>query len=230
MIKNDEKKTTLKQRIVIIVIAVGMLGATFALYAGIVLSSMNQNVQNEANSEKEKRFQELYAEYSDKVEAQGKELSGKYFDSFVEYKSRVKAFNAADVNTLVTKDLKVGSGAEVTDSNYVDYAAYYIGWISDGTVFDSSFNDATNPSSLTSPLAGSTSMIQGWLDGIVGMKIGGVREITIPSVLGYGDKAQGKIPANSPLKFVVMLIEKPEEIEIGEELETLYKELYGYSV
>ena len=72
-------------------------------------------------------------------------------------------------------------------------------------------------------------MIQGWLDGIVGMKIGGVREITIPSVLAYGDQEQGKIPANSPLKFVVMLIEKPEEIEISEELESLYGELYGYS-
>lgn len=230
MIKNDEKKTTVKQRIVIIAIAVGMLGATFALYAGIVLGNMNQAAQNEVDSEKEQRFQELYAEYSEKVEAQSKELSGKYFDTFVGYKSRVKAFNAADVNTLSTKDLKVGSGAEVTDSNYVDYAAYYVGWLSDGTVFDSSFNDPSNPSSLSAPLEGSVNMIQGWLDGIVGMKIGGVREITIPSVLAYGDQEQGKIPANSPLKFVVMLIEKPEEIEISEELESLYGELYGYSI
>ena len=229
MIKNDEKKTTVKQRIVIIAIAVGMLGATFALYAGIVLGNMNQAAQNEVDSEKEKRFQELYAEYSEKVEAQSKELSGKYFDTFVEYKSRVKAFNAADVNTLSTKDLKVGSGAEVTDSNYVDYAAYYVGWLSDGTVFDSSFNDPSNPSSLSAPLEGSVNMIQGWLDGIVGMKIGGVREISIPSALAYGDQAQGSIPADSPLKFIVMLIDPVGDPEFAEseELQQLMNDLYG---
>ena len=45
------------------------------------------------------------------------------------------------------------------------------------------------------------------------MKIGGVRELTIPADKAYGDKAQGdKIPANSPLKFVVMAIEKPADI------------------
>jgi hypothetical protein len=59
------------------------------------------------------------------------------------------------------------------------------------------------------------------------MRIGGVREITIPAALAYGDTDNGDIPAGSSLKFVVMLVEKPEEIEVSEELEQLYTELYG---
>jgi hypothetical protein len=68
-------------------------------------------------------------------------------------------------------------------------------------------------------------MIQGWLEGIEGMHIGGIREIEIPSILGYGDQEQNDIPANSPLKFIVMLIEKPAEIEKPEELVKIAEEL-----
>lgn len=69
-------------------------------------------------------------------------------------------------------------------------------------------------------------MIQGWLEGISGMRIGGVREITIPSVLAYGETDNGVIPANSPLKFVVMLIPLKEEPEYSDEYINLYMELY----
>jgi FKBP-type peptidyl-prolyl cis-trans isomerase len=98
------------------------------------------------------------------------------------------------------------------------------------TIFDSSFNMTTDPTALKSPLNGSENMIQGWLEGIEGMHIGGIREITIPSVLGYGENAQGSIPANSPLKFIIMLIEKPEHVEVSDELEKLALELYGVSL
>jgi len=63
------------------------------------------------------------------------------------------------------------------------------------------------------------------------MKIGGIREITIPSVLGYGSTDQGNIPANSPLKFIIMLIEKPAALDVSDELEQLGQEIYGgYSI
>ena len=229
MIKNDELKTSARQRITIIVIAIFMLLSTFALYIGIILGGSNSATQSTADEAKTARFNELYQKYLAAVYVQTKELSGKYFNVFVGYKSRVKAYNAADISVTTVKDLKIGDGAEVTDEQFTDYAAYYIGWLADETIFDSSFDDAANPTALKAPLAGSTSMVQGWLEGIVGMKIGGVREISIPAALAYGDQAQGDIPANSPLKFVIMLIEPVEdpEFEGYEELSQLMSELYN---
>ena len=237
MIKNEENKTSVKLRIIILAIAIFMLGSTFALYAGLVLNY--NNPATTSSEQKQKRFQELYNEYQEKVNAQAAELSKVYYPEFSQYKNRVKSFNSAGVVNLTVTDLKVGTGRELTDVSDIDYAAYYIGWLSDETVFDSSFDNINNPSALTTPLEGSTSMIQGWLEGISrstddsgkvvweGMRIGGVREISIPATLGYGSADQGKIPANSPLKFVVMLIERPEEIEVSDELQQLYTELYG---
>ena len=240
MIVNEERRTTPKQRIVIALIAVFLLGSTFALYAGIVLSFKNQETQNAISEEKQTRFSELYAEFQSRQDEQAKELSGKYFDTFKQYRQNVKAFNAAGVNTLQTRDIVTGTGREISstadsEGNITaydtDYAAYYIGWLSDETIFDSSYDSNDSPASLKSPLRGSSQMIQGWLEGIEGMKIGGIREITIPSVLGYGSADQGNIPANSPLKFIIMLIEKPAALDVSDELEQLGQEIYGgYSI
>ena len=229
MIKNDELKTTGRQRIVIVVIAIFMLLSTFALYASVIMGGGSSSTTSTADNEKVERFNELYQKYLNAVDKQSAELSSKYFDTFVSYKSRVKAYNAADITTTTAKDLVVGTGAEVTDENFVDYSAYYIGWLSDETIFDSSFDDAANPTSLKALLEGTTNMIEGWLEGIVGMKIGGVREISIPSALAYGDQEQGSIPANSPLKFVVMLIDPVGDPEFAEseELQQLMNDLYG---
>jgi len=229
MIKNDELKTTGRQRIVIVVIAIFMLLSTFALYASVIMGGGSSSTTSTADNEKVERFNELYQKYLNAVDKQSAELSSKYFDTFVSYKSRVKAYNAADITTTTAKDLVVGTGAEVTDENFVNYSAYYIGWLSDETIFDSSFDDAANPTSLKAPLEGTTNMIEGWLEGIVGMKIGGVREISIPSALAYGDQEQGSIPANSPLKFVVMLIDPVGDPEFAEseELQQLMNDLYG---
>lgn len=228
MIKNEERKTTTGQRILIGGIALFMLAATFMLYATMVLNFNDQSAKNADTEAKEQRLQEVYSEYMSQTQAQATELSGKYFDEFNSYKSRVVAFNGADAQTeLQSTDLKVGEGAEVTDTKFSDYSAYYVGWLQDGTIFDSSFDNTDNPTALKSPLEGSTGMIQGWLEGIVGMKIGGVRELTIPSTLAYGDQEQGNIPANSPLKFIVMLIDPVEPVEASDELTKLYQEVYG---
>ena len=232
MIANQDLHTSPRQRIVIVFIALLMLLSTFALYASIVLSSNGSSSSTETSAltaEEEARYQELLTEYQDKVNAQASELSSKYFDEFATFKSRVKSFNAADVTDVTWTDLKVGDGEEVNSEDFVEYSAYYIGWLSDETVFDSSFDDASKPTALNSPLAGTTEMIQGWKDGIQGMKIGGVREISIPSALGYGDQDQGSIPANSPLRFVIMLVPRVDEVEVPDELNNLYLKSMGYS-
>ena len=239
MIVNEERKTTPKQRIVIFAIAIFLLGSTFALYAGIVLNFKNQETQQSEATAKQNRFNELYAEYQARENEQAKELSKKYFDTFKKYRSNVKAFNAASANKeLKIVDLVKGTGRTI-DSKKDDqgnfsevdtnYSAYYIGWLSDETIFDSSFDSNVAPTSLGLPLRGDSQMIQGWLEGIEGMKIGGVREITVPSLMAYGNQEQQGIPAGSPLKFIIMLVEKPARPEASDELEKLANELYGYS-
>ena len=241
MIVNEDRKTSPKQRIIIIAIAIFMLFSTFALYVGIVLNFKNSETQSENATSRMNRFAELYNDYQSRKSDRASKLSDQYFEQFKSYRGEVKAYNAAAVTSLETRDLVVGQGREIKytyadekeeeiASYDTDYAAYYIGWLSDETIFDSSFNSKNDPTALNDPLAGSTSMIQGWLEGIEGMRIGGVREITIPSLLGYDSQEQNDIPADSPLKFVVMLVEKPEALEVSDELETLYQEFMGQSL
>ena len=225
MAQNPELRTSLKQRIGVVIIAIVLLGSTIALYMGIVLSYNNPSTGTAQNTEKQARFDELYAQYSDQMDQEAAKLSDIHFDTFVAHKSRVKSFNAASVTAVTTIDIKVGDGAEVTE-DFINYAAYYLGWLSDETIFDASFNDFTNPTALRYPLFGGN-MIEGWNQGIIGMRLGGIREIWIPSELAYGDQEQGSIPANSPLKFIVMLIPQPEEIDWSDEMYDLYYELYG---
>ncbi|MFV0484634.1 MAG: FKBP-type peptidyl-prolyl cis-trans isomerase [Candidatus Saccharimonadales bacterium] len=227
MVQSGELKTSAKMRVAIIAVAVLMLGSTIALYMGIVLGYNNSSTTSTATSEKEARFEELYAEYQAELSAQASELSLVYFDTFKPYLANVRSFNAADVTSVSTKDLVVGTGTEISE-DFTDYMAYYIGWLSDETIFDSSFNSTTGPTALGTPLAGGN-MIEGWNQGIVGMKIGGIREITIPSELAYGDTENGTIPANSPLKFIVMMIDPVEQIDWSDEMYDLYNEIYGTS-
>ena len=96
-------------------------------------------------------------------------------------------------------DAKDGSGDAVKPGGTV--TVHYTGWLTDGTKFDSSV-DRGQPISF--PLSG---VIQGWQDGIPGMKPGGVRRLKIPANLGYGARGAGRaIPPNATLIFEVELI------------------------
>lgn len=224
MIKNNDKKTSPKQRIFFVLVAIFLLATTFMLYAGMALSDKNRQNSQNAKNDIEGRYAALQEKYQAEVDVVGNKLSEQYFDQFVAYKEKVKAFNAADVVELKTKDYVVGDGEEIDDgTTNTNYSAYYIGWLSDGTVFDSSFDNVDNPTKLKFPLAGMKEMIQGWLEGVSGMHIGGVREITIPSAIGYGEAGSGIIPANAPLKFIVMLIPRTEEPEMSAELQAEYE-------
>ena len=86
MIKNDELKTTGRQRIVIVVIAIFMLLSTFALYASVIMGGGSSSTTSTADNEKVERFNELYQKYLNAVDKQSAELSSKYFDTFVSYK------------------------------------------------------------------------------------------------------------------------------------------------
>jgi FKBP-type peptidyl-prolyl cis-trans isomerase len=103
---------------------------------------------------------------------------------------------------LQVKDQVIGTGAKAKggDSIKVDYT----GTLPDGTVFDSSSADNDGkPVSLT---LAAGKVIEGFVEGINGMRVGGTRELVIPAALGYGCEAVSTIPANSTLIFTVKLV------------------------
>ncbi|MDH5436945.1 MAG: FKBP-type peptidyl-prolyl cis-trans isomerase [Gammaproteobacteria bacterium] len=107
---------------------------------------------------------------------------------------------------LVCEDLTVGEGTEATGAGQT-VVVHYTGWLEDGTKFDSS-KDRNDPFSF--PLAVGV-VIPGWDQGVVGMKVGGTRKLTIPPHLGYGEHgAGGVIPSNATLIFEVELLEISE--------------------
>ena len=97
-------------------------------------------------------------------------------------------------------DLKEGTGAVVQSGQCI--TVQYTGWLTDGTKFDSS-RDRVGGFQL---VIGSGAVIPGWDKGIPGMKAGGRRRLEIPPALGYGAQAQGPIPANSTLVFIIEVV------------------------
>ena len=203
------------QRYSIWVILILTVVSTVALYVSSFL-------QTESNSEAQKKQSQVlkkYQDYRKKVEEQAKELSAKYYDSFKEYEKAPVAFNAASVKELTKKDLKEGNGEEFTDST-TKFQAYYIGWKPDGTVFDGSFENGRLKSPVVFRKEGKKwGLIEGWSEGLKEMKVGGIRELSIPADKAYG--AQGSvnqedssktIGPNTPLKFIIMLIPEFQEI------------------
>lgn len=218
--EENELKTSPKQRLIIGLIAVLLLGSTIAIYAMIVMGSDKVDYSRMTLKQLETAYEEAYSEY----EARGTELSAQYFDEFKTYKSEVKAFNADSITEVASADLKEGDGAEVKNG---EYSAYYIGYCADETVFDSSFDDIDNPTALRAPLSiDASSLIEGWYTGVEGMKIGGVRRIAIPGELAYGDTYEICGGYNSPLKFIVYAVPRDEKLdELTEKLNKIYTAL-----
>jgi FKBP-type peptidyl-prolyl cis-trans isomerase len=104
------------------------------------------------------------------------------------------------VSELVREDLKLGDGAEAVAGKTVE--VHYTGWLLDGKQFDSS--KGRGPFSFA---LGGGQVIKGWDQGVVGMKVGGTRKLTIPPELGYGMRGfPGVIPAQATLLFEVELL------------------------
>ena len=116
-----------------------------------------------------------------------------------------EAINMAE---LIKTDVKVGDGALATAGHEV--SVHYTGWLYDaaapdhhGAKFDSSRDRGQ---AFVFPL-GAGRVIQGWDQGVEGMKVGGQRTLLIPAHLGYGARgAGGAIPPNAALVFDVELL------------------------
>jgi peptidylprolyl isomerase len=103
---------------------------------------------------------------------------------------------------LVTKEIITGTGAEAKTGSAV--AVNYVGALyKTGKVFDASWK-RNEPFPFT---LGKSQVIPGWEQGVVGMKVGGRRELIIPPALGYGAKGSPpSIPPNETLIFIVDLL------------------------
>jgi FKBP-type peptidyl-prolyl cis-trans isomerase len=101
--------------------------------------------------------------------------------------------------TLVTEDLVVGTGSTALLGDTV--SVIYTGSFLDGRVFDS--NVGGNPLIFR---LGAGQVIPGFEQGVVGMRVGGTRRLTIPPSLAYGSSGNGPIPPNTTLRFEVGLI------------------------
>jgi FKBP-type peptidyl-prolyl cis-trans isomerase len=109
--------------------------------------------------------------------------------------------DAVKVVGLVASDEVAGEGPSAKRGDRV--TVHYTGWLLDGTKFDSS-RDRNQPFSFS---LGAGKVIRGWDQGVVGMKVGGKRKLTIPPDLGYGAQgAGGVIPPNATLEFEVELL------------------------
>ncbi len=103
---------------------------------------------------------------------------------------------------LIIEDITEGTGDAAAAGRMV--SVHYTGWLTDGTKFDSS-KDRNEPFGFA---LGARHVIAGWDEGVQGMKVGGVRKLTIPPQLGYGARgAGGVIPPNATLVFEVELLE-----------------------
>lgn len=102
-------------------------------------------------------------------------------------------------NNLVVKDIVVGTGAEAQAGDLV--SVHYTGKFANGTTFDSSIGG--QPFEFT---LGAGRVIKGWDQGVVGMKVGGKRTLTIPPELAYGPNDYQQIPGGSTLYFDIELI------------------------
>ncbi len=107
---------------------------------------------------------------------------------------------------LKYEDIRVGEGDLCTGRGQTAIV-HYTGWLEDGTKFDSS-RDRDEPFSFP---VDCSYVIPGWDEGVQGMRVGGVRRLTVPPALAYGERGAGSvIPPGATLVFEIELLELSE--------------------
>lgn len=103
-------------------------------------------------------------------------------------------------NGLMIEDKITGTGEKAQKGD--ELLVHYTGRLQNGQVFDSSVG--REPFRFT---LGAGYVIKGWDEGLVGMRVGGKRTLTIPPEMGYGPTGSGPIPPNATLVFDVELVD-----------------------
>lgn len=225
--------TNKAQRWFILVITVVMVVGTLGSFLVMILSTHeNQDIAQRYQTA-DSAYQKEKAAYQELVDARDQKLSEKYYPVLKPYASQAAKYAIDSISKLSTHDLKAGTGETIGDET--KFAAYYIGWNPDGKIFDQSIDGDKLKAPLyeSKPEQGFTgfdeglakaTVIDGWREGLKGMKIGGVRLLEIPSDKAYGETGQGDdIPPNVPLKFIILAIPAPEDVPEPESLVKAYE-------
>lgn len=182
------------QRIIIwvitIVMAVGSLGAYFAIILG-----NNNGTVTQTDPDLQKQIEEYQKQ-------QAACPTGEVADQKIEPAPvPPEAPVIADITELSTKDVTVGTGAEVKEGDCV-VILFHGTLAKDGKAFTGgdNYTEGVPYRSLQS------AFVPGFSQGLIGMKVGGERQVFIPSDQGYGSTAQGEIPADSDLIFSIKLV------------------------
>ena len=170
--------------VIVVVMAIGTIGTYFALALG-----------NNNDAKQQEEYNKQLAEYN-------KWPVGEVADMKQEPAPVPPASQTyADIPELKTEDITVGTGKEAKSGDCV--VIFYHGTLaSNGKAFEGGDNYAGG----VPYRALTTGFVPGFAQGIVGMKEGGERRVLIPSSLAYKDQANGDIPANSDLVFVIKLV------------------------
>lgn len=183
------------QRAFILVIVAVFFLTSVAITASVIIDAIRKDDPQANNAQLEEAQKKLQEQLQQQQQQQSTPQEGKLEGTQLADFTPVET-----VDQLQVIDIKVGEGAAVAQGGTV--TAHYTGALAkDGKIFQSS-KDTGQP--FTAPLTG---VIQGWQQGIPGMKVGGVRRLVIPANLAYGDQATGNIPANSALVFDIELID-----------------------
>ncbi|KPK23078.1 MAG: hypothetical protein AMJ61_16360 [Desulfobacterales bacterium SG8_35_2] len=106
---------------------------------------------------------------------------------------------------LKFKDLKVGSGSEAQLGDIA--LIHFVGWLDEKGQRGKEIYNSKMQQEPMSFVIGTDKVMQGWNEGVIGMRVGGTRLLRIPPELGYGAKAiEDVVPANSYLQFTIELL------------------------
>lgn len=174
--------------IIAVVMAVGTLGSFFIF----MLPSSNTPVKSAADKEYERQLAEYQKE---QLLCPTGEVKEKKIDPLPVVPPLSPTGAITDVRT---EDVTVGNGQVVKSGDCIELI-YYGVLAKDAKAFSGadSYKDGIPYRSRT------TSFVPGMAEGLIGMKVGGERKIFIPAAKAYGEQANGDIPANSDLIFVV---------------------------
>lgn len=193
----DFKKIGLVLGVLILVVAIIIV---LSRGLGEYKKKQSQQESNSIDTSVTDLFQEQETEESEPVATEEGKVDIE-FESLKEEDEGGEEMDQEQVDELTIEDTLVGDGAEAKIGDIV--SVHYTGTLLDGTKFDSSV-DRGQPFSFT---VGEGRVIQGWEQGVPGMKIGGKRKLTIPSDLGYGDRGSPPvIPPNATLIFEIELL------------------------
>ena len=184
--------TRTSQRVGIWIIAVVMLVGTLGAFFLPILINDSQSKE----AEEMRVLQEQYEKQM--AQCPGGEVADKKISPAP---TPPEAPVLEDVPELKMVDVTVGDGAEAKAGDCVEIL-YHGTLAKDGKAFEGGSNYAEGVP-YRSP---TTDFVEGFSKGIIGMKVGGERQVFIPSAQAYGDQASGEIPANSDLIFTIRLV------------------------